>query len=631
MKSALGRYINVVGHSNEREDQTVSTFDGKVLFALTALILLGPYLPFLSLTRFVGIGIFGSGVEARLDNLALPLVGLYFIGRSLVSSKLILPIHLIMYVAFLLWVAFVTLIWWSNMPAEFDGQNARGVGLLRAIDAYGRPAAVLLIAANVRITRRDFTLLIRLILGVGLLLGVIAAGQLLETTNGPVNKFLFAYYDNHSGNHFWMVLNQGRVAALMPQLSTLGMYVVLALGLLVAQVIGGRSISSAWIYGVLVGGVFLAGILSGSKVFVGGTGMLAVGMILFLRSVRRESIRKIIVGTLAILLVSFASFQIFPQQTKGIVGLAIPRPTEVTVNDSIDSLTSDQLIELDNQLVTGVIDPDSASTRAMIDRLAGSGDPISPTELVDGVLDLTGQDTRSALLELAEIGGDLTFDTTSQRTESEDRIARMLSLSVASREYQLIELDNQLAAGVIDADEYQKIRDRILYNPLRPTEKSFVENLYPSSLYDRYLRRFYTVYLASRFDTTDGKVFRTGATDIAADYPLTGLGLNVVNRTTDSMALGIFIMGGLVGSLLYLATLLVLTLNLLRIVRRRDDLESAAIATVLLILTGAFLVMSIGFHTLIQDRAGDAYWLIVGLVLGPLAFQNQHEYPTESR
>ena len=47
-----------------------------------------------------------------------------------------------------------------------------------------------------------------------------------------------------------------------------------------------------------------------------------------------------------------------------------------------------------------------------------------------------GEDTRSVLLELAELDGDLTFATASERTKSEDRIARMLSLSVASREYQ---------------------------------------------------------------------------------------------------------------------------------------------------------------------------------------------------
>ena len=38
----------------------------------------------------------------------------------------------------------------------------------------------------------------------------------------------------------------------------------------------------------------------------------------------------------------------------------------------------------------------------------------------------------------------------------------------------------------------------------------------------------------------------------------------------------------------------------------------------LLLLTFAYFIIAIGFHTLIQDRAGDAYWILVGLLLGPL-------------
>ena len=127
------------------------------------------------------------------------------------------------------------------------------------------------------------------------------------------------------------------------------------------------------------------------------------------------------------------------------------------------------------------------------------------------------------------------------------------------------------------------------------------------------------MYLASRFDTTDGKIFRTGATDIATEYPATGLGLNVVNRTTDSMALGIFIMGGAIGSFLYLGALAAMGIGLLRIAKHAADPESAGMAKMLLTLTVIFLVMSIGFHTFIQDRAGDAYWLLAGLMVGPLA------------
>ena len=357
------------------------------------------------------------------------------------------------------------------MPDDFS-EVSRGVGLLRSVDAYGRPAAVLLIAANVRITRRDFILLVRLTLGVGLLLGIIAAGQLLELVDGPVNRFLFDYYDNNPGNHFWdLIIYGGRVAAFMPQLSTLGMYVVLGFGLLAAQLMGGRAVKSAVIFGLLAGGIFLAGILSGSKVFVGGTVMLLVGVIFLFRSVRRDSVLKIMAGVIAIPLVFFASSEMFPRQTEGFVGVAIPRPPQ-----SDDS----------------------------------------------------------------------------------------------------------------------------------------------SGIYDEYVHRFYVVYLASRFDKTDGKVFRTGAMSIASRFPITGLGMNVVHRTTDSLALGIFIMGGAIGSGLYLGALAAMGFGLLRIAKNAVDPESAGMAKVLLLLTFIFLVMSIGFHTFIQDRAGDAYWLLAGLMVGPM-------------
>lgn len=506
--SAPGRYIASLLRTGEANDQKSITTDGKMLFALLALILLGPYLPILSLVEVIGIDVADGFTEARLDNLALPLVGLFVAIRALVTRRVHLPIHLIWYIAFLAWIALMTVVWWSNMPSEYAGENARGIGLLKSVDAYGRPATILLIAANVRITRQDFKLLVQLVLGVGLLLGIISAAQLLDTTSEFTNKFLFNHYDNNPGPHFWKVLNQGRVAALMPQLSTLGMYAVLGLALLAAQVMGSRSVSSIWLYAILSGGVFLAGMLSGSKVFVGGTGMLAVGLVLFIRSIQRDSLPKIVAGLAAILIVWGIGFEVFPQSARAVAGLAVPRPPTAVVS------------------VPDVLDP-----------VAEPG---------------------------AEPGGDSSGESD--------------------------------GSGLFD-------------------------EVKPAAVYDRFFERFYIAYLASRFDSTKGKVFRTGATDIAGDYPITGLGLNVVNRTTDSMALGIFIMGGTIGSVLYLGTLAALAVGLLRIAKRKDDPDSAAMARVLLILTIAFLVMSVGFHTFIQDRAGDAYWLFVGLLLGPLAFR----------
>ncbi len=532
LASRLQRHVGLAPRPGEVVEHQGFSTDGKLLFALLALILLGPYLPILALARIVGVDIADGQTDARLDNLALPLFALYFLVRSLISNRLIFPIHLIWYAAFLGWLGLMTLFWWSNMPDDFSDHTARGVGLLRSIDAYGRPAAMLLIAANVRITRRDFTLLVRLILGVGLLLGVIAAGQLLDLTDGPVNRFLFNNYDNNPENHFWSVLNQGRVAALMPQLSTLGMYVVLGSGLLAAQLMGARAVKSAVIFGLLSGGIFLAGILSGSKVFVGGTGLLAFGVILLFRSVCRDSLLKIMAGVIAISLVFFASSVIFPDRTNGFVGLAIPRPVVPSVIEPV---------------VSSVIEPvDSIATGTVIE-------PVDSIATATGTVTVTG-------------AGD------------------------------------SIAIGQGESEGH-----------------NFFDKLTPNAVYDRFFHRFYIVYLASRFDTTDGKIFRTGATDIATEYPATGLGLNVVNRTTDSMALGIFIMGGAIGSFLYLGALAAMGIGLLRIAKHAADPESAGMAKMLLTLTVIFLVMSIGFHTFIQDRAGDAYWLLAGLMVGPLA------------
>lgn len=453
---------------------------------MLALTLLGPYLPILGFAGIVGIDVADGLESARLDNLAIPAVAIYLLVRSLVDGELHVPIPTIWYAVFLGWIALMTLAWWSNLPTVYADSSTRGVGLLRSMDAYVRPMLVLLIAANVRINRYDFTMLIRLIVGVGVALGVIAAAQLHGATSGPVNRFLFDYYDNNPGNHFWAVLEGGRAAALMPQLSTLGMYAVLAFGLIAAQVMGGRTISSRLIFGIVVGGVFLAGVMSGSKVFVGGVVLLALGLVFTLKSFRPDGSQRIYVGLLAILIVWSFMFVAFEQQTERTLGMALPDQSQ----------------------------------------------------------DLAGQSP---------------------------------------------------------GDESSEARPMFL-----------------ERVYDRYIDRYYTAYFASRFETSTGKVFRTGAVDIASDYPITGLGLNVANRTTDSMALGIFIMGGAIGSFLYLGMLATVALRLFRIARGKFDSDLAAVARVLLILTFVFLLMSVAFHTFIQDRAGDAYWLMVGLLLGPL-------------
>ncbi|MBI4219443.1 MAG: DUF1800 domain-containing protein [Chloroflexi bacterium] len=99
------------------------------------------------------------------------------------------------------------------------------------------------------------------------------------------------------------------------------------------------------------------------------------------------------------------------------------------------------LTERINFAVDQVKDPAKPGIRWMIGRMAGFGRPIRPEEFVQQCLDYSGplevtRATRDALLEFARGGGDLRFDAEETRVESEKRVVRMLTLIVASREYQ---------------------------------------------------------------------------------------------------------------------------------------------------------------------------------------------------
>ncbi len=86
-------------------------------------------------------------------------------------------------------------------------------------------------------------------------------------------------------------------------------------------------------------------------------------------------------------------------------------------------------------------DAASPGVKAIIDRLAREGAPLSPKEFLDRCLDLVGpltvgEETRDALLRHASAGGDLDLNADAQREAGEGRVLRMLQLIVASREYQ---------------------------------------------------------------------------------------------------------------------------------------------------------------------------------------------------
>ena len=94
-----------------------------------------------------------------------------------------------------------------------------------------------------------------------------------------------------------------------------------------------------------------------------------------------------------------------------------------------------------NFAVDEVGDVTKPGIQAIINRLGAEGDSLSPAEFTDSCLDLVGpltvgDDTRNTLLRYAESGGTLDFATEVEREASVSRIAHMLQMIVASREFQ---------------------------------------------------------------------------------------------------------------------------------------------------------------------------------------------------
>ena len=99
------------------------------------------------------------------------------------------------------------------------------------------------------------------------------------------------------------------------------------------------------------------------------------------------------------------------------------------------------LAERVNFAVNELADRSLPGIRAISDRLALEERPLTPDEFVDHTLDLVGpmtveSHTREALLDYANSGGDLRFDSEADREESSARVARMVQFIVASVEYQ---------------------------------------------------------------------------------------------------------------------------------------------------------------------------------------------------
>ena len=99
------------------------------------------------------------------------------------------------------------------------------------------------------------------------------------------------------------------------------------------------------------------------------------------------------------------------------------------------------LTERVNFAVNQMSDYTKPGIQAIINRLSAGGPSVSPTEFVDRCLDLVGLmsvdlRTRDALLEYAQSGGELRFESEAGRLEASARVARMLQLIVASVDYQ---------------------------------------------------------------------------------------------------------------------------------------------------------------------------------------------------
>ncbi len=138
----------------------------------------------------------------------------------------------------------------------------------------------------------------------------------------------------------------------------------------------------------------------------------------------------------------------FPEQSfrrharEGLMGQALMNPLTVegwhTGRDWIDGGTLNERV---NYAAEQVGDTSMPGVQGIIRRLCEHGRPLTPDEFVDECLDLAGpvvvdEDTRDGLLRHAETEGDLKFDGKRQQAETESRVARMLQLIVATREYQ---------------------------------------------------------------------------------------------------------------------------------------------------------------------------------------------------
>ena len=157
--------------------------DGKLLVLLLAVTLLGPYLP---LFRWLGLSEWTTR-EVRADHLLLPAMAAYMGLRAVVSGRWRVPLPLALYAAFFAWLVVTTLFWTGRVPATY-GASPGAMTLVMGADAYLRPVLMLFIAANVRVSRHDLMVIVRVVFIVGIVLALIAAAQLIVMSTHVVSK-----------------------------------------------------------------------------------------------------------------------------------------------------------------------------------------------------------------------------------------------------------------------------------------------------------------------------------------------------------------------------------------------------------------------------------------------------------
>ena len=117
-------------------------------------------------------------------------------------------------------------------------------------------------------------------------------------------------------------------------------------------------------------------------------------------------------------------------------------PTVEGWHTGMEWIDTGNLVERINAAGAEMRDMSRPGVRAVIDRVASAGGPVTPQRLAEACLDATGifevsEATFDSLVALAAPWSEVRFDRSESRACAEERVAEMLQLIVASREYQL--------------------------------------------------------------------------------------------------------------------------------------------------------------------------------------------------